>query len=90
MSNVVIHHPRHPLPERWMVLAGRNGNYVPMTPKRIPFCGSRHEAHDRTRLLLGSDELFRAKWDGWTFYMVPLEGAIVNRREVRGIQVRAS
>lgn len=69
-----------------MVIAGRNGQYVPMTPKRLPFCGSRHEAHERTQLLLGGDEEFRAKWDGWTFYMVTLEDAVVNRREVRGVQ----
>ena len=89
-SNVVIHHPRHPLPERWMVWAWQGGHTVPMTPRHFPYCGSGDEAHDRVQIKLGEDPVFRARWDGWTFFMVPLERAIINRREHRGVQVKAS
>lgn len=78
MSSVIVS-ASSPLAVHWLVYAQRYAEVVPMTPKRIPFCGSRHEAEDRLRLLLATDESFARKWRGWTFVFATTEGAVVNK-----------
>lgn len=63
------------------MVAFRSGEWVPMFPKRLPLCGSAQEALERTGILLGSDDEFRRRWDGWVFAPVALHNAIKN--EVR-------
>ena len=73
-----------------MVWAWSAGSAIPLTPRHFPYCGSEQEAHERVQIKLGGDATFKARWDGHTFFMVPLGSAIVNRREQRGVLVRAS
>ena len=54
-----------PIKECWYGALHQNGNYVPLFPKRMPICGSRHEVFDRVRLLAAMDPEFQAKWRGW-------------------------
>lgn len=44
--------------------------YIPMTPKRIPFCGTENEVFDRVRLAAARDKQFARKWAGWRFLAI--------------------
>lgn len=67
----VAAHPNHAV-----VLPGEakptyiNQGFVPMTPKRIPFCGTEHEVLDRVRLTAARDKEFARKWAGWRFLAI--------------------
>lgn len=49
---------------------GIPGSFVPMTPKRIPFCGTENEVLDRVRLTAARDKDFARKWAGWRFLAI--------------------
>jgi hypothetical protein len=58
-------------------LVSRAEEFVPMTPRRIPFCGSANEVLDRVRLTAARDKQFARKWAGWRFLAVRHDDAVV-------------
>lgn len=81
--------PGAPLTEQWVVYAQRAGRVVPMMPRRLPICGSLHEAVERIELLRASNEAFAAKWEGWVFVPARIDKAVLFgvpvRRKVLGV-----
>lgn len=66
--------------ERWIVVAfQRGGRWVPMFPRhrdKFPVCGSRNEAQERALIVRATDPAFAARWRGWMFTQVPLDGVV--------------
>jgi hypothetical protein len=76
----IVTKPGVPREERWIVVAHKCGQWVPMWPhkeKLFPVCGSREEARERTELARMIDPVFAARWRGWHFVQVPLDTTVI-------------
>jgi hypothetical protein len=66
-------------PERWIVVAFKSGRWVQMFPRHrawFPVCGSRQEARERAEMVKATNPQFAARWAGWMFTQVPLDGVV--------------
>lgn len=73
----VAAHPEHAVLLPGFAMDALDQRFVPMTPKRIPFCGTENEVLDRVRLTAARDKEFARKWAGWRFLAIRHDDGVV-------------